>query len=426
MALTTVEPDRGEVAHVNPYLLPDSQAVMFHLRLRGQTQNEGPLVVWDRASGRRVEIAAAGTEASYVPGRIVYADSQGILQSLPFDRARLEPSGPPTPLAERVFVPRVGAPLFSAAVSGALAFVPAVEGPSPESARSVVWVDRQRREEPLAVPAREYAAARLSPDGTRIALDIRDQGSDVWIWSIDRGALTRLTSSPTLDFGPVWTPDGRRVIWSSTRDTSNPALYSQAADGTGAAERIGSDGGAAVFAGAVTPDGQHLLFYGAENIVQRLGLDGRGQPDTVLQGSSLLATPEVSPDGRWLAYQSNESGVPEIYVRPYPSVEGGRWQISTQGGTRPVWSRNGRELFFLDAGERLSVVPVTVSGETLVPGTVRRLLETAYYPGFTTRGFNLRGYDVSSDGERFLMIKANDGTGPSASVMTIVLNWPQP
>jgi serine/threonine-protein kinase len=135
-------------------------------------------------------------------------------------------------------------------------------------------------------------------------------------------------------------------------------------------------------------------------------------------------TPEVSANGRWLAYQSDESGRPEIYGRPYPNTEAGRWQISTEGGTRPAWSRNGRELFFLDAQGRLSVVPITLNKESLVPGTVRRLLETAYYPGFTSRGFSLRGYDVSPDGQRFLMIKATEETANLPSTMTIVLNWP--
>ncbi|HJZ75490.1 MAG TPA: hypothetical protein VKE51_27335 [Vicinamibacterales bacterium] len=174
----------------------------------------------------------------------------------------------------------------------------------------------------------------------------------------------------------------------------------------------------------MTPDGQSVLVYGVGNIIQRLRLAGAHQVDTVLQGSSLLSTPEVSPDGRWLAYQSNESGRPEIYARPYPNIEGGRWQISTQGGTRPVWSRNGRELFFLDMQGRLSVVPIAIGGDSLVPGTVQRLLETVYYPGFTTRGFNLRGYDVSPDGQRFVMIKAHEGD--SQSVLTIALNWAPP
>ena len=319
-------------------------------------------------------------------------------------------------------MPSVGQPLFSVAAAGALAFVPALAGASPETLRSLVWVNRQGQEEPIAVPPRTYAVARLSPDATRVALDIRDEANDIWIWSIDRGALTRLTSGPTIDMAPIWTPDSRRIVWSSTRDSASPALYWQAADGTGAPERLGSTG-PTVFPGTVTPDGTSLLFFGG-NTIRRLQLTGERNVSSALEGSSLLLTPELSPDGRWVAYQSNESGGPEIYIRPYPNVDEGRSQISTQGGSRPLWSRNGRELFFLDADARLSVAPISVSGNTLVPGAVRRLLNTAYYPGFTTRGMNLRGYDVSPDGQRFLMIKANEGASDNRSVMTIVLNWP--
>jgi Tol biopolymer transport system component len=168
----------------------------------------------------------------------VYADPQGQLYALPFDLATLKALGPATALAERAYVPTIGQAMLSAEFSGAIAFLPALEGANSESARLLVWVDRQGREEPLAAPPRAYAVARLSPDGTRIALDVRDEGNDIWVWSLDRGVLTRLTSGPTLDMAPVWTPDGRRIIWTSTRNDISPTLYWQAADGTGSAERL--------------------------------------------------------------------------------------------------------------------------------------------------------------------------------------------
>ena len=152
---------------------------------------------------------------------------------------------------------------------------------------------------------------------------------------------------------------------------------------------------------------------------------GRPEYDRVLGPLSSVLTPEVSPDGQWLAYQSNESGQPDVYVRPYPNVDAGRWQISTQRGSRPAWSRNGRELFFLDETDRLSVVPIAINGSTLVPGAPRRLLDAAYYPGFSSRGASLRGYDVSLDGQRFLMIKGGADAAASQTVLTVVANWPQ-
>jgi len=421
-ALTTFDPERGEGRHAFPFVLPRSRGVLFGAATTGRDSSiAGRLMVLDRTSGERREISRSAGAAEYVDGHVIFSDLQGRLESMPFDLSTLKPSGPATPLADRVHVPTVGQPMFSTAGSGALAFLAPLEGAHADVLRTLVWVTRQGREEPIAAPSRAFASARLSPDATRIALDIRDEENDIWIWSIDRGVLSRLTSGPTLDMAPIWTPDGRRIIWSSTRDNNNPTLYVQAADGTGSPDRLASGGIA--FPGSVTPDGRTVLAFNGSFILQR-PLAGEGPAERLLGPSQTSLTPEVSPDGRWLAYQSNESGQPEVYVRPYPKIDDGRWQISTDRGTRPAWSRNGRELFFLDGTDRLSVAPIAVNGSTLIPGAPRQLLEKAYYPGFTSRGSNLRGYDVSPDGQRFLMIKSTEGASGSQSVMTIVVNWP--
>jgi serine/threonine-protein kinase len=428
-ALTTADPGGDDASEAFPVVLPQSRGVLFRMHEPGRAAaSEGRLMLLDRASGERRELAAAVSAAEFVSGRIVYADPRGQLYALPFDLSTLKASGAPTALAERVHVPVVGQAMFSAASSGAIAFLPEVEGANPDANRSLVWVDRQGHEEPLAAPPRAYAVLRLSPDATRVALDIRDEGNDIWIWSLERGVLTRLSSGPTLDMAPVWTPDGRRIIWTSTRENTSPMLYWQAADGTGTAERLTTPGATAgiAFPGSVTPNGEEVLFSSAGATVVRMTLGGERRVEKLLGPLPALLTPEVSPDGRWLAYQSNESGQPDVYVRPYPDVDAGRWQISTQRGSRPAWSRNGRELFFLDAADRLSVVTIAVNGNTLVPGAPRRVLDTAYYPGFTTRGAYLRAYDVSPDGQRFLMIKGTADASTAQSVLTIAVNWPPP
>jgi serine/threonine-protein kinase len=415
-ALVPGEPGRA-AAQTFPVVLPRSRGVLYRMDEpeRGAAA-QGRLMLLDRTTGERRELAAEASAADFVPGRVVYADPQGQLYALPFDLSTLNATGPATALAERVHVPVVGQAMFSAATSGALAFVAALEGANLESRRSLVWVDRAGREEPIAAPPRAYAVARLSPDATRVALDIRDEANDIWVRSLERGVLTRLTSGPTLDMAPVWTPDGRQIIWTSTRENFSPTLYRQSADGTGSPERL--PGASVAFPGSVTPDGRAVLIASVGSAI----LVGEPRIDRLLDPIRAPFTPELSPDGRWLADQSNESGEPEVYVRPYPDVDGGRWQISTQHGSRPAWSRNGRELFFHDGSDRLSVVPIAVSGSTLAAGSPRRLLETAYYPGFSSRGAFLRGYDVSPDGQRFLMIK---GTASSPhSVLTIVLSWP--
>lgn len=275
-ALTTVDPD-ADTGHTYPFVLPGSRGVLLTEQKPGRPLFDGRIVVLDRASGVRREIASSGGHAEYVDGHVVYSDPLGRLYGVPFDVARLEPRGAPRLLAEQVQLPANGQPMFSSALAGALAVVPDTGTGDSETSRLLVWVDRQGREEPTAAPPRAYALPRVSPDGTRIALDIRQQENDIWVWSTDRNALTRLTIGPALDMSPIWTPDGRRIVWASTRDGTNPVLYWQAADGTGTPERLGRQG-LAQFPSTVTPDGRSVLFFQGGNasnsVLERLLLQG--------------------------------------------------------------------------------------------------------------------------------------------------------
>jgi eukaryotic-like serine/threonine-protein kinase len=291
-----------------------------------------------------------------------------------------------------------------------------------EPPRSLVWVNRQGREELINAPLRAYSVPRLSPDGLRVALQIIDQENDIWIWDLTRHTLTRLTFDPASDTLPVWTPDGTRIVFNSTR-AGVQNLYRQAADGTGSVERLTTTGNPQ-FPFSITPDGTRLLLgevapsTGAD--VRQLVLTGEHKTELLVQNSFPEFSPKISPDGRWVAYQSNESGQFQIYVRPFPAVDRGRWQLSTSGGTRPVWARNGRELFYLDASSLLTAVSIDSSGSTLHAGNPTTVLDRPYYSGF-----NLDAYDVSLDGQRFLMIKeppnANQQSTPVP--INVVLNW---
>jgi len=306
-------------------------------------------------------------------------------------------------------------------------------------ARTLLWVDRQGKEEPLSVPRQSYAVARLSPDGTRVALDVRDKSNDIWIWNIGGQTRTPLNVDPAQDLSPVWTADGHRVIWTSTRGGggSNPNLYWQSSDGTGAAERLTtafqsqyptsiSRDGARVALFAQNPDGTGGMSISVLNLNDATG---RRPVEPLLSGGlrDLIVNGEISPDSRWIAYQSNESGSFQVYVRPFPKVDEGRWQISPAGGTRPMWARNGRELFFLDGNDHLTSVPVQTNVATFVAGAPTQILKTRYYPGSTSRGFDLRAFDISADGKRFLMIKDDETTEQKSAAappsMTVVLNW---
>ncbi len=299
--------------------------------------------------------------------------------------------------------------------------------------RSLVWVDRRGLETPIKAPTRPYGVARLSPDGTRVALDIRNPGADIWVWDLARETLTPLNLHPDVDLAPVWTPDSRRIIWSSSRGGGNPNLYVQSADGTGPVERLTTND-LAQFATAVTPDGSRVILF-SPSAVSGIGshaavdmftapIDSRGQPAVpLLQLPAQQLAAEISHDGRWLAYQSDESGRHEVFVRPFPNVDAARRQISTEGGTRPAWSRE--ELFYLDGNNQLTAVRFHASGTTFIPGKPVRVLNDKYVAGSTTRGYDLRSYDVSADGQRFLMLKETAGASTSAPLptMTVIVNW---
>jgi serine/threonine-protein kinase len=220
----------------------------------------------------------------------------------------------------------------------------------------------------------------------------------------------------------VWTPDGRRIIFSSNR-SGQTNLWSQAADGTGTAERLTTSSNNQ-FATGITPDGTAVVFTEQTPTMGRdllqLTLDGTRRVTPLLQTNFDERNAIVSPDGQWLAYESNSSGSLEIYVRPFPNVGGGQWKASTAGGRQPLWARSGKELFYVSPDGALLRVPVEASGAAWKGGTPMKLLEGRYFTGTASAS---RLYDVSPDGQRFLMITA-PGTDTSASpTISVVLNW---
>jgi Tol biopolymer transport system component len=291
----------------------------------------------------------------------------------------------------------------------------------------LVWVDRQGREVPLKAPERSYLYPRISPDGTRVALSIPDQQSDISVWDLARETLTRMTFDPGTDQYPVWTPDSRRLLWGSGPIGTQSNVFWQAADGTGSAEQLTKSTSSSV-PYAVSPDGSRVVLREGINTydlaVLLLGDNRRTEPLIHTAFSELNA--EISPDGRWLAYESNESGQREVYVRPFPNVSGGRWQVSQGGGTRPLWARNGQELFYMTtSGVDVTLMNVRVeSGAAWSAGTPTKLFSGRFLFGETGPGEG-RTYDVAPDGRRFLMIKEAGGSEQIAAPtnLIVVQNW---
>jgi len=449
-----VKVDAGQRAH-GPQLLPGGRAILFTLA-SGNDWDAAQIVVQSLDTGMRRVVLERGTDARYVPtGHLVFALG-GTLLGVPFDAATLAVTGGPVPLVEAVArapgAPNMsslgggptgtGAAHFAMSSDGALIYVSAdALDESAMSRHTLVWVDRRGREVPLGTPPRAYVYPRLSPDGTRVALDIRDQEADIWIFDLARETLTRLTFGPALEFLGVWTPDSREVIFSSGEFGGNRgprSLFRRAADGTGTAEELIEERGLPY---AVTPDARSLIFSSSrqqpgtpviEGDLMLLPLMGERRPQPLLQTPYDELNAEPSPNGRWLAYESNESGRYEIYVRPFPNATAGKWPVSTSGGTRPLWARNGQELFYESMGA-LMRVPVT-TGSTFAAGTPTKLFDAPYFFGPVVVGRG-RTYDVSPDGKQFLMIKeggiadsrpgamARQAESPPSARMVLVQHW---
>ena len=290
--------------------------------------------------------------------------------------------------------------------------------------RTLVWVDRQGTEEPLAAEPLPYESPRVSPDGRSVVLQI-DSGADadVVVYDLERNTPSRVTFDSGADVFPIWTPDGQRVVFSSDREGVQN-LYSKAADGTGQAERL-TTSETIQLASSWSVDGQTLVFHGLVGANVRVGtlpLDDPSQTESLLAAGthSYDAYPEVSPDGRWLAYHSNESGQYEVYVRPFPNVDDGRWQISPNGGFSPVWGPDGRELFYRGLNRGMTVVTYETD-PTFRAGNPEVLFPAPYLSVGPTRA---RPFDLAPDG-RFLMIRTAWQTAADAPPLqiSVVLNW---
>jgi serine/threonine-protein kinase len=416
-------PDRaqGEADHFWPEILPGGGAVLFTIASQTGGLDTAQVAVRDLRTGTHKVLLRGGSHGHYVAsGHLVYV-AAGTLRAIPFDPTRLETHGTAVPVLPRLATTGAGAGDFAVATDGTLVYVD-VPGRLGANARTLVWVDRTGKEEPVAAPPRAYEHPRLSPDGTRVALFSNDQEDDLWIWDLGRATLTRLTLDPGQAYFPLWTPNGRRIIFSSNRG-GQFNLWWQAADGTGASERLTTSPNAQ-FPTGITPDGTAVVFFEGKMTMGpdllQLALDGTRKVTPLLQTKFDEQNGIVSPDGRWLAYESNSSGPTEIYVRPFPNVGGGQWQVSTAGGRQPLWARSGKELFYFGSDSTLLRVPVEASGATLNAGTPMKLFEGRYYTGV---GIG-RAYDVSPDGQRFLMIKATGADATAAPPQLIVVqHW---
>jgi eukaryotic-like serine/threonine-protein kinase len=418
--LTTPDATKGEGDHWFPFMLPNGRGVLF--TIAGGAPDAAQIAVLDFRTGQPKILINGGSDAKYVTsGHLVYV-AAGTLRAVRFDPDALTVLSAPMPVVDHVMTVMGGAGNFAVSNNGTLIYVGSGTGAQIWPSRSLVWVDRRRQEEPIAAPSRAYASPRLSPDGGRIAMEIRDGEPAVWIWDLRRRTLQRVSTGPFVERNPVWTPEGRLLV-SSNRGRV-PNVYRMAADGSGTAERLTSSKWGQ-YASSISRNGSHMFLTQLSPYADiTVSTGGSGSLDVVITHGK---SPDVSPSGRWLAYQAvyppgTARQVEEIYVRPFPGVEGNRVQVSIDGGRHPAWHPSGREMFYLDRQNRLTTVSVRASDSTLVVGAPKTLLESSYFadagpaPG--------RPYDLAPDG-RFLMIKedATNNQGASPATITVVQNW---
>ena len=420
--LTKPDSERGDRDHLWPEFLPGGGAVLFTIYPAIGGPDNAQVAVLDLKTGASKVLVRGGSHAHYVPtGHLVYGVA-GTLRAVPFDLERLEPTGTPAPVLEGVWTTPLGAANFAVAANGSLVYVAGLARPA--SRNTIASVDRQGRVSPLpGVPPDLYRDVRVSPDGARLALATR---TDVSTYEFARATLSRLTTDRAEDRSPLWTSDGQRIVFTSRR-AGYLELFSRQADGTGADERLLSRAKNLIdlHADGWSPDGSHVLFTEVspaspinQCAIGETPIERSSDVRVLVKSDFCSQFSALSPNRLWMAYQSNV-GREEIYVERYPEL-GSKLQISTDGGVRPLWSRNGRELFFggLD-GRQMFVVPVQ-SGTTLVAGRPQVLFEAA----MIAPAVGSRTYDLAPDGRFIVILRAEEKTGSgTAPGLILVQNW---
>ena len=402
--------ENGDTTHRWPEFLPGGESILFATSTITESWNNAQIVAQSLKTNERHNLVQGATQPRYaLPGYLLYVRA-GNLVAAPFDAKRLQITGPAVTVVEGVRQSLFsGAAQYVVSSTGTLAYVP---GGVEEVQNKLAWVSRNGAEQLLDAPARSYSVPRISPDGGRVALDPDGQ---IWLYDIARKTLTRLTFDGDVNIRPLWTPDGKRVIFSSSKG-GQQSVFWQLADGSGGREQI-NVGEQLQVPSSISPDGRFLSYYQVDPNTQRdiwiLDLrDRKARP--FLQTRFNESASAFSPDGRWLAYVSDESGRSEIYVQPFPGP-GGKWQISTEGGTEPVWNRNGRELVYRN-GERMMSVEITVQPAFAV-GVARQVFAGSYADPVI-----IPTYDMTSDGQRFLMLKPKEQQAANNQIV-IVQNW---
>ncbi|MFN2386020.1 MAG: protein kinase, partial [Thermoanaerobaculia bacterium] len=419
--VTRFDPARGETSHRWPLFLPDGRRFLYLITSFGSAEEPERMGVYAGSLDSKEEkfLVTTKSKLAYAPpGYLLFLREKNLLAQ-PFDAKSLQIIGDPFPLAEQIqYFPQTANALYSVSESGLLVY----QGESPSALSQMVWLDRGGREVGTLGAPSDQANPRISPDGTRVALDIMDHQTgnmDLWIYPSSGGVATRITSDAAIDAVPLWSPDGNRLAFMSIRG-GHPDVYQRSSGGEGT-EDVLVKSERAKYTSDWSPDGKNLLYRvvdATSNLeLWSVPIGGAGKPAPFLKSPFGVSHGQFSPDGRWVAYASNESGRWEIFVAPFPGP-GGNWRVTSAGGTEPRWRRDGKELFYLAPDGKLMAVAVK-PGPSFEAGIPTVLFQTRRRVPVSAT--DLYSYDASPDGQRFL-VSTDVGEGTS-SALTLVLHW---
>jgi serine/threonine-protein kinase len=414
---------RGEITQNWPQVLPGSQAVLFTSAPTSLGRDDADIEVLALNTGVRKALQRGGYYGRYLPtGHLVYVH-EGVLFGVGFDAERLEVRGTPTPLVDDIASdPVLGGGQFDFSGTGTLVYM---AGKEAIQTWPIAWLDSSGKTQPLLDAPGAYYYPRVSPDGRRLAFTKIAKGQDVFVYDFERQVMTRLTFDGRSGF-PVWSPDGRHIAFRSF--VGGLRIWWVRSDGAGEPQRL-IEGQNPLIPWSFSPDGRRLAY---QEVNAQTGYDiwtvpldisdpdhpKPGKPEPFLTTPAAELAPMFSPDGRWIAYRSNESGINEIYVRPFPGP-GGKWQVSAAGGLYAFWGKNGRELFYEAADHRIMELEYTAKGDSFLPGTPRVWsVSRIFNPGVSHM-------DLAPDGKHFAVLApAENSASAKGSVhVTFLLNF---
>jgi eukaryotic-like serine/threonine-protein kinase len=415
---------KGERQHRYPCALPGGKAVMFTTATADiATFDEAHIVAFSLETGRKKVLVEGGTHPRYSPsGHLLYARDAKIF-AIRFDAKRLETIGQPFSVLDGVLMSRnTGVANYDVSASGDLAYIPGIcDG----GARTLVWVDRNGKAEPVPLAAKSYLHPRLSPDDRRLAIEIEGPSHDLYVYDFDRGVLANITTDGVSHW-PVWSPDSTQLAYRSG-PMARFKLWRVPADRSRPPQQVPATG-VSQSAESWSPDGRAIAYtavaLGAPPSIMVAHLDGSAQVQSFANGRAPEGSAKFSPDGRWLAYCSNESGKLQVYAQAFPGP-GAKIQLSTEGGTDPVWKKTGGELYYRNGDSMMMVAVSTTS--TFSAGRPQELWTGHYSRGMSSScgapGATSSNYDVTADGKRFLMIKDDDQDRATSKQIVVVQGW---